>query len=423
MPPEVEIYTRDLCGFCTRAKQLLNEKGWAYTEINISSEPHRRSEMEQRANGMKTFPQIFINGEHIGGCDQLYQLEEKGVLDQMSESTNSANPDDSVRNVIIIGSGCAGLTAGLYNARADLEPLLFEGEQPGGQLTITTDVENYPGFPEGIQGPELMDRMKQQAERFGTEIRSENVTDVDFSRHPFRVYVNEQEYRGRTIISATGASAKWLGLESEEYYTGKGVSSCATCDGFFFKDQEVLVIGGGDTAMEEALFLTKFASRVRILHRREELRASEIMADRARANDKIEFLWNTELIEVLGDGDQVTGARIVQHTDGHPKQKWQNDQPGVVEKELDCQGIFLGIGHEPNTDIFQSELQLDDEGYIITQDDVFTSVEGVFAAGDVFDTRYRQAVTAAGTGCQAAMEAERYLEEKAAEQRKATATA
>jgi len=258
--------------------------------------------------------------------------------------------------------------------------------------------------------------MKEQAGRFGTEFISRNVTDVDFSSRPFHVSTQEDSHRAKSVIISTGASAKWLGLESEEFYRGNGVSACATCDGFFFQDQEVLVIGGGDTAMEEALFLTKFASRVRILHRRDELRASEIMAKRAHDNEKIEFLWNTELLEVLGDGEQVTGADIVYHPEGHPKDKWQNDNPEVQREQLDCEGIFLGIGHKPNTEIFEGELELDDEGYLITNHEVFTSVEGVFAAGDVYDKRYRQAVTAAGSGCKAAMEAESFLEEKAMEQ-------
>ncbi|MFB6357195.1 MAG: thioredoxin-disulfide reductase [bacterium] len=318
--------------------------------------------------------------------------------------------NDEVRNVIILGSGPAGLTAALYNSRADLEPLVVEGEQPGGQLTITTDVENYPGFPEGIQGPELMDKMKDQAERFGTDYVSGNATDIDVSSRPFDVEVGDEQFQTKSLILATGASAKWLGLESEKYYRGNGVSACATCDGFFFQDQEVLVIGGGDTAMEEALFLTKFADRVRILHRRDELRASEILAKRAKNHDKIEFLWNTELVEVLGDGDQVTGARIVQHPEGHPKEKWENDQSDVKEEDLECEGVFLGIGHKPNTDIFEGQIEMDEDGYLITENGVFTNVDGVFAAGDVYDHRYRQAVTAAGSGCKAAMEAEAYLE-------------
>lgn len=314
-----------------------------------------------------------------------------------------------MKDIVILGSGPAGLTAALYNARANLEPLVIEGDEPGGQLTLTTDVENYPGFPDGIQGPELMDDMKEQAGRFGTDYRDGIARDVKLESDPKEVILANETVQTRSLIVATGASAKWLGLESEEQYQGNGVSSCATCDGFFFQDQEVLVIGGGDTAMEEALFLTKFASRVRVLHRRDELRASKIMAQRAHDNDKIEFLWNTELIEVLGNGDHVTGARIVQHPQGHPKEKLQQNDSEVEESTLDCDGIFLGIGHSPNTDFLEGDLAMDDEGYIETHDDVRTSVEGVFAAGDVYDKRYRQAVTAAGSGCKAAMEAEEYI--------------
>ncbi len=417
MAPDVELYTRDRCGYCRRAKQLLNQKNVDYTEINVSEQPERREEMMRRSDGGKTYPQIFIGEQHVGGCDELYELESKGVLDAMLENetdgTDDGTPGQPVRNVIILGSGSAGLTAALYNARADLEPLVIEGEQPGGQLTITTDVENYPGFPEGIQGPELMDRKKEQAARFGTEFVPGNATAVDLESRPFTVEVAGETYRTKSLIAATGASAKWLGLESEERYRGSGVSACATCDGFFFQDDEVLVIGGGDTAMEEALFLTKFAERVRILHRRDELRASRIMAERARQNDTIEFLWNTELVEVLGDGEAVTGARVVQHPEGHPKEKWEQGDADVTERTLDCEGIFLGIGHKPNTELFEEQLAMDETGYLRTKDEVFTDVEGVFAAGDVQDQRYRQAVTAAGSGCKAAMEAEEYLNELA----------
>lgn len=410
---EVLIYTRDHCGYCLRAKQLLDSKGVDYQEINISEQPHRKDEMTERSDGAKTFPQIFINDQSIGGCNDLYQLEDQGELDLMIEETtpeNGQSEGNPIRNLIIFGSGSAGLTAAIYASRADLDPLVVEGDQPGGQLTITTDVENYPGFPEGVEGPELMDLKKEQAQRFGTDFVPGNATAVDLSTRPYEVEVREEEkFRARSLIIATGASAKWLGLESEEKYKGKGVSSCATCDGFFHQDEEVLVVGGGDTAMEEALFLTKFATRVRILHRRDELRASEIMAQRTKKNDKIEFLWNTELIEVLGNGNEVTGARIVQHPEGHPKEKWKNDNPEVKEETLDCTGIFLGIGHTPNTEIFEGQLDLDDQGYIQTDKEVFTNREGVFAAGDVHDKRYRQAVTAAGSGCKAAMEAEEYL--------------
>jgi thioredoxin reductase (NADPH) len=337
------------------------------------------------------------------------------MVDNVSENGEG---ERIVRDVIILGSGSAGLTAAIYASRADMNPLVVEGNQPGGQLTITTDVENYPGFPEGIEGPELMDLKKEQAARFGTDFVTGNATDVNLEKRPYEITVrNGETHRCHSLIVATGASAKWLGLDSEEEYRGKGVSACATCDGFFHQDEEVLVIGGGDTAMEESLFLTKYASRVRILHRRDELRASDIMANRALENDTIEFLWNTELVEILGDGEEVTGARIVQHPDGHPKEKWQEDNAEAEESTLDCSGVFLGIGHTPNTQFLEGQLKMDDEGYLITSDEVFTEKEGIFAAGDVQDKRYRQAVTAAGSGCKAAMEAEDYVERIQREQR------
>ncbi len=412
---DVEIYTRDFCGYCRRAKQLLNTKSIDYSEINISDHPDRKQEMINRAGGTKTFPQIFIDDTHVGGCDDLYELDETGALDLMLddyETQENGESDQPVEDVIILGTGSAGLTAAIYASRADLEPLVVEGDQPGGQLTITTDVENYPGFPEGVEGPELMDLKKEQAERFGSRFVGGNATDVNLDRHPYEVVVrNEDVYYTRSLIVATGASAKWLGLDSEQKYQGKGVSACATCDGFFHQDEDVLVIGGGDTAMEEALFLTKYASSVRILHRRSELRASEIMSKRAHRNETIEFLWNTELIEVLGDGDEVTGARVVQHPEGHPKEKWESGQTDVTELTLNCTGIFLAIGHTPNTEIFEGQLGMAEDGYIETHEDVLTSKEGVFAAGDVQDRQYRQAVTAAGSGCKAAMEAEKFINE------------
>jgi thioredoxin reductase (NADPH) len=422
----VEIYTRNQCGYCRRAKLLLEQKEVPYEEINISKEPHRKDEMIERSGGSKTFPQIFLADQHIGGCNELYELEAKGELDPMVDNVSeNGEQNNSVRDVIILGSGSAGLTAAIYASRADLNPLVVEGSQPGGQLTITTDVENYPGFPDGIEGPELMDLKKEQAARFGTEFVTGNATDVNLANQPYEIVVQDEDtYRCHSLIVATGASARWLGLDSEEKYRGKGVSACATCDGFFHQDEEVLVIGGGDTAMEEALFLTKYASRVRILHRREELRASDIMAERAMENDKIEFLWNTELLEVLGDGEEVTGARIVQHPDGHPKEKWEEGNSEVEESRLDCSGIFLGIGHTPNTGFLEGKLEMDDDGYLETSDEVFTEKDGVFAAGDVQDKRYRQAVTAAGSGCKAAMEAEDHVEQIQREQRKkAEATA
>jgi len=299
--------------------------------------------------------------------------------------------------LMIIGSGPAGYTAALYAARADLSPVLFEGEEPGGQLMLTTDVENYPGFPEGVQGPDMMELFKKQAKRFGTEIINDFITEVDFSKRPFNLKTDSEEYEAESVIIATGASAKWLGIPGEYEYQGHGVSACATCDGFFFKDKHVVVIGGGDSAMEEATFLTKFASKVTIMVRRDELRASNIMGERAKKNDKIEFMWHTEAQEVLGEDGQMTGLKII------------NNQTEET-REFDADGMFVAIGHKPNTDIFTDWLDCNKEGYVLVDEpSTKTSIEGVFAAGDVADYTYRQAVTAAGSGCKAALDAERWL--------------
>jgi thioredoxin reductase (NADPH) len=315
----------------------------------------------------------------------------------------STTTDTDVRNVIIIGSGPAGLTAAIYAARANLEPLMFEGEpsstsdQPGGQLMLTTDVENFPGFPDGIMGPDLMQNFRAQAERFGTEFITEKVTSIDFSERPFRVEVRGTEYRADSIIISTGARSIWLGLEAEERLVGHGVSSCATCDGFFFRDQHIVVVGGGDSAIEEATFLTKFAAKVTIVHRRDELRASKIMQDRAFANPKIEFLWNHTVVDLLGT-EKLEGAIVRDVNTGETS-------------TLDVTGLFVAIGHKPNTDLFSGVLDMDATGYLVTRGgSTATNIEGVFACGDVQDHTYRQAITAAGSGCMAAIDAERWLE-------------
>ncbi len=311
---------------------------------------------------------------------------------------------NETRDTVIIGSGCSGLTAAIYTARAGLKPLVLEGHEPGGQLSITSLVENFPGFPEGIQGPELIDNMKKQAARFGAEYQLAHLHSADLSAHPYRLKTSAGEVHTRSIIISSGASARWLGLPSEQALIGHGVSSCATCDGFFFRGKPIAVVGGGDSAMEEALFLTRFASKVTLLHRRDHFRASKIMLERAMAHPNIELRTNTVVDEVLGVEDKsVKGLRL------------RDIKNGAMDI-LDIDGLFLGIGHEPNAKMFKGQLDQDDEGYLLTQTNVFTThhgviVPGVFASGDVVDRRYRQAITAAGSGCMAALEVEKFLEE------------
>jgi thioredoxin reductase (NADPH) len=313
-------------------------------------------------------------------------------------TTTAEHHGRTTSKVVIVGSGPAGLTAAIYAARANLEPIVLAGATPGGQLMITSDVENYPGFPDGILGPDLMKAFRDQAERFGSHILDVDVETVDFSGRPFRLWARGVEYRADSVIAATGASAIWLGLESEARLRGRGVSACATCDGFFFRDQEVAVVGGGDSALEEALYLTKFASKVTMLHRRDQFRGSKIMQERAFEHPKIDIQWNTEVASVLGS-EKVSGLRL---------RDTQTDET----RDVPMDGLFVAVGHRPNTDVFRDWLETDAKGYLVPHDHTRSRIEGVFIAGDVADSRYRQAVTAAGDGCRAAIDAERWLEEQ-----------
>jgi thioredoxin reductase (NADPH) len=395
--PEIVMYTKSWCPYCDRAKALLREKQQRWTEIDIEAEPARRTEMIERS-GRSTVPQIWIGDRHVGGFDDLAELERRGELDPLLGRERGAVGDAERVKVLIIGSGPAGYTAAIYAGRAELQPVMLAGLQFGGQLMLTTDVENYPGFPASVPGPEMMDLFQKQAERFGTRILNEDALRVDLSRRPFRVESESHAFLADAVIIATGASAKWIGLPSEQRLMNRGVSACATCDGALYRGKAMAVVGGGDTAMEEALFLTRYATKVTVIHRRDALRASKIMQERAKKNQKIEFLWDSAVEEVLGD-EFVTGLRV------------ENLKTGA-RTTLDVEALFVAIGHKPNTDLFRGQLELDDVGYLkVEPGTTRTRIPGVFACGDAMDPTYRQAVTAAGTGCMAAIDCERWLAE------------
>jgi thioredoxin reductase (NADPH) len=396
---EIVMYTKTVCPFCDRAKALLGSKGVTWREINLDEYPEQRDEMIRKSNGQRTVPQIFVNGVGLGGSDEIHELDRQGKLDKIIGSNGKLNAKVEHHRVIILGSGPAGLTAAIYAARANLKPIVVAGNEPGGQLTITTEVDNYPGYADGIQGPEMMENFHHQAERFGTQFKTGNVAKVDLSRRPFTLHLESEEVLTcDALIVSTGASARWLGLPSETRLRNRGVSACATCDGFFFKGKPLAVIGGGDTAMEEALYLTNFATKVTVVHRRDTLRASKAMQERAFKNPKIEFVWDAGVEEVLGDEKGgVKGLRL------------KNLKTGK-EQTLEVAGMFVAIGHVPNTQLFKGVLNMNDLGYLQVQPGTtYTNVPGIFAAGDAADHVYRQAVTAAGTGCMAAIDAERWL--------------
>lgn len=395
------VYGVDWCSDCARSKQYLDEHNVPYTYIDIEHDAAARQLVLDRNGGKQVIPTIvFPDGSFLA---EPSNQELAAKLELVAPESPSAPR----RNVIIIGSGPSGLTAALYAARANLRPLVYAGYQHGGQLMLTTDVENYPGFTDGIMGPALMAEMRGQAERFGAEMRDRDVTAVDFSKRPFIVTAEDEVEHAESIIVATGAAAKWLDVTGEEEYRGYGVSSCATCDGFFFRGRRIVVVGGGDVAMEEAIFLSRFASEITVMHRRDTLRASKAMQQRARANPKIKFVMDTVVDEVLGATDpetkvsKVTGLKI------------RNVRTGAQDV-FPTDAIFVAIGHHPNTGIFQGQLPLDERGYAVALDgeSTFTAIDGVFVAGDVRDYRYRQAVTAAGDGAKAAMDAERWLEDQ-----------
>ena len=403
--PQLKIYTTDFCSWCDRAKRILESRGIEFEEINIHGNPAMRDEIEA-LTGRRDVPQIFIDDRHIGDDDDLAELAQTDRLEKMlqlegesSMTTTERNDEDAIeeRNVIIIGGGTAGFAAGVYTSRAMLEPLLITGDALGGQLSLTLDLENYPGFF-GTEAADFIQGLQQQAERFGTEVRFDMVTEVDFNRHPFYLKTYDKEYLAKSVIICTGASPRMLEVPGEEAFGGRGVSYCATCDGFFFQNQRLIVVGGGDAALEEGIFLTKYASEVYIVHRRDQLRASQIMQERAFKNDKIKFIWNTVVEEIQGDGEKVNGA-LLRNVETDEKQVFPID------------GVFIFVGHIPNTELFKGTIEFDDQDYIVVDNLQCTNIPGVFAAGDVHDHIFRQAITAGGTGAAAAISAEKFIAE------------
>jgi len=407
--PDILIYTKDDCSFCHWAKALLDAKGASYDEIDVTHDPGRRAEMIARS-GRRTVPQIFIGDRHVGGFDDLAALDAAGGLDPLIGRGPTGGPDGTRHHrVVVLGSGPAGYTAAIYAARAGLEPALVTGVEVGGQLTTTTEVENWPGGDPTLQGPDLMERFRAQAEAFGVEIVRDHVTAADLSARPFRLAGELAQYTADSLIVATGASARYLGLPSEDAFKGRGVSACATCDGFFFRGKRVAVVGGGNTAVEEALYLANVADHVTLIHRRGSLKAEQILQDRLFervAAGKVSILWGFAVDEVLGNEAGVDGLTVRAVETG-------------ATRRLDVDGLFVAIGHVPNTALFAGQLEMNG-GYLVTRGGLAgnataTSVSGVFAAGDVADPVYRQAVTAAATGAMAALDAERFLRSAAAE--------
>ena len=396
---KVIVYSKGYCPFCVRAKELLSSKGISFEEIAVDMRPEELGVMIEKSGGRRTVPQIFIDDFHVGGCDDLYDLENKGELDKLLALDTKEN-DENHHRVIILGSGPAGYTAAIYAARANLSPLLIFGPQKGGQLTTTTEVENFPGFPEGVDGNLLMDSMEKQAVRFNTQVTFGEITSVDLSQRPFKLYQENKLFTCDSLIISTGASARYLGLPSETRFKNKGVSACATCDGFFFKGQKVAVAGGGDTALEEATYLTNFCEKVYLIHRRDEFRGSKAMQDRVLKNNRIEVVWNSVVDEVIGDDTKGMTDLRVRHVKSGEKTL------------LGVSGLFVAIGHTPNTRLFEGSLDMDENKYLAPiPGTTKMNIPGVFACGDVIDSHYRQAVTAAGTGCMAAIDAERWLAE------------